>query len=71
MRILKLASLTRSLASTRYGFVFYVADPLSSIHPPPYMRYDVVGEFTLMIKLVTSWCAKVGSGAVCDEKRAT
>ena len=36
----------------------YVADPLSSIH-----------EFILMIKQVASWCVKVGSGPVCDEKR--
>ena len=32
-------SLPRSLAATRRGFAFYVADPLSSIH-----------EFTLMIQ---------------------
>jgi hypothetical protein len=32
-----------SLAATRRDFTFYVADPLSSIHPPPHMRYDAVG----------------------------
>ena len=36
----------------------YVTDPLRSIH-----------EFILMIKQVTSWCVKVGSGPVCDERR--
>ncbi len=60
-----------SLAATRRGFTFYVADPLSSIHPPPHMRYDVVGEFTLTIRQVASWCVTVGSGSVCDEKRVT
>ena len=39
-------SLTRSLAVTRRGFAFYVTDPLSSIHPPPHMRYGLAGEFT-------------------------
>jgi hypothetical protein len=53
---LKLALLTRSLAATRRGFAFYVADPLSFIH-----------EFTLMIKQLASWCVTVGSGLVCDE----
>jgi hypothetical protein len=55
----------------RRGFAFYVADPLRSIHPPPHMRYGVAGEFTLMIKQVASWCVTVGSGPVCDERRAT
>jgi hypothetical protein len=45
--------------------------PLRSIHPPPPMRYGVAGEFTLMIKLVASWCVTVRSGAVCDEERET
>jgi hypothetical protein len=53
---LKLALLTRSLAATRRGFAFYVADPLSFIH-----------EFTLMIKQLASWCVTVGSGLVCNE----
>ena len=48
------------LARRRGAFAFYVTDPLSSIH-----------EFTLMIKQVASWCVTVGSGPVCDEKRAT
>jgi len=45
----------------RYPSRLYLlfADPLSSIH-----------EFTLMIKQVASWCVTVGSGPVCDEKRA-
>jgi hypothetical protein len=68
---LKLASLIRSLADTRRGFAFYVADPLSSIHPPPLTGYGVAGEFALMIKQVASWCVTVGSDPVCDEKRAT
>ena len=29
---LKLACFPRSLAATRRGFAFYVADPLSSVH---------------------------------------
>jgi hypothetical protein len=49
----------RSLAATRRYFTFHVADPLSSIH-----------EFTLMIKQVASWCVTIGSGLVCNEKRA-
>jgi hypothetical protein len=52
--------LTRSLAATRRGFAFYVADPLGSTH-----------EFTLMIKQLASWCLTVGSAPVCDERRAT
>jgi hypothetical protein len=42
------------------GFTFYVADPLSCIH-----------EFILMIKQVALRRVTVGSGPVCDEKRAT
>jgi hypothetical protein len=34
----------RSLAAARRGFVFYVACPVNSIHPPPDMRYGVAGE---------------------------
>jgi hypothetical protein len=60
----------RSLAATRRCFTFHVADPLSSIHPPS-SRSGAAGEFRLMIKQVASWYVTVGSGAVCDERRAT
>jgi hypothetical protein len=62
--------LTRSLGATRRGFAF-----MSLIISVPFTRlragYSGAGEFILMIKQLASWCVTVGSGPVCDEKRAT